>query len=227
MHKWLPAPDTNSMATVSVGAGSKTAVFHEFETHLMEDEKPSEYFDGLLSAGAFPTWPPFDMLSDLAGVEQSPKHHPEGDVWRHTMLVTDNAAQVKSQSRDPRALMWAALLHDVGKKPTTRIRKGRITAYDHDKVGRELAERFLRECGQDEAFVRKVGALVRWHMQALYAAKRLPFFNPRAMRAEADIDEVALLCLCDRLGRGPVSAQQLMQERCEIERFIQKSRRAQ
>ena len=182
--------------TTSTAAGSKTAVFHEFR-HLMGDEKPSEYFDGLLSAGAFPAWPPFDMLSDLAGVEQSPKHHPEGDVWRHTMLVTDNAAQVKSQSRDPRALMWAALLHDVGKKPTTRIRKGRITAYDHDKVGRELAERFLRECGQDEAFVRKVGALVRWHMQALYAAKQLPFFNPRAMRAEADIDEWRC-CACDR-----------------------------
>lgn len=93
------------------------------------------------------------------------------------MLVTNNAAQVKVKSKDPRALMWAALLHDVGKKPTTRVRKGRITAYDHDKVGREMAERFLRECGQDEAFVRKVGALVRWHMQALYAAKQLPFLT--------------------------------------------------
>lgn len=224
MHNRLPAPDNNSMTT-SIAAGSNTAVFHEFEAHLMGDEKPSEYFDGLLSAGAFPAWPPFDMLSDLAGVQQSPQHHPEGDVWRHTMLVTDNAAQLKVKSKDPRALMWAALLHDVGKKPTTRIRKGRITAYDHDKVGREMAERFLRECGQDEAFVRKVGALVRWHMQALYAAKLLPFFNPRAMRAEADIDEVALLCLCDRLGRGPVSVQQLEKERREIESFIQKSRR--
>jgi tRNA nucleotidyltransferase (CCA-adding enzyme) len=213
--------------TTSTAAGSKAAVFHEFEAHLMGDEKPSIYFDGLLSAGAFPAWPPFDILSDLAGVEQSPKHHPEGNVWRHTMLVTDNAAQIRGQSKDPRALMWAALLHDVGKKETTRLRKGRITAYDHDKAGRALAERFLRECDQDEVFVRKVGALVRWHMQALYAAKRLPFYNPRAMRAEADIDEVALLCLCDRLGRGPVSAQRLEQERREIESFIQRSRRAQ
>jgi hypothetical protein len=47
------------------------------------------------------------------------------------------------------------------------------------------------------------------------------------MRAEADIDEVALLCLCDRLGRGPVSAELLEKERREIESFIQKSRRAQ
>ena len=82
-----------------------------------------------------------------------------------------------------------------------------------------------RECGQDEAFVRKVGALVRWHMQALYAAKQLPLTRGRCGRRR--IDEVALLCLCDRLGRGPVSAELLEKERREIESFIQKSRRAQ
>ncbi|MEM5768985.1 MAG: HDIG domain-containing metalloprotein [Bacillota bacterium] len=211
--------------TTKTDAGGRAAIFHEFETHLMGDEKPSQYFDGLLNAGSFPDAFPFSMLSDLVGVEQSPAHHPEGDVWRHTMLVTDNAALLKSQSKAPRELMWAALLHDVGKKETTKRRGGRITAYDHDKAGRALAERFIRECGQNETFARKVGALVRWHMQALYAARHLPYFNPRGMRAETDLDEVALLCLCDRLGRGPVTAQGLEKERREIETFIQKSRR--
>jgi tRNA nucleotidyltransferase (CCA-adding enzyme) len=212
--------------TTKNNAGGNADIFHEFEAHLMGGEKPSKYFDSLLSAGEFPEQPPFDMLSGLSGVEQSPVHHPEGDVWRHTMLVTDNAAQLKSQSKDPRALMWAALLHDVGKKETTKRRNGRITAYDHDKAGRALAERFLRECGQDEAFVREVGALVRWHMQALYHARHLPYYNPRAMRAETDIDEVALLCLCDRLGRGPVTVQSFEKERREIETFIHRSQTA-
>jgi putative nucleotidyltransferase with HDIG domain len=166
------------------------------------------------------------MLSGLAGVEQSRTHHPEGDVWRHTMLVVDNAARLKSRSADPRALMWAALLHDVGKKETTRIRNGRITAYDHDKAGWPLAERFLRECGQPAAFVRRVGALVRWHMQALYASRHLPYFDPRAMLAETDVNEVALLCLCDRLGRGPVTARDVERESRHIEAFIQKSKSA-
>jgi putative nucleotidyltransferase with HDIG domain len=212
--------------TTDSEAGGNAGIFLEFEARLMGDEKPSVYFDGLLASGRFPGRPPFSMLSGLMGVEQSPKHHPEGDVWRHTMLVVDNAAQLKSQSRDPRALMWAALLHDVGKKETTQLRNGRITAYDHDKAGRALAERFLRGCGQDEDFVRKVGALVRWHMQALYAVRRLPFFNPREMRAEADLDEVALLCLCDRLGRGPVTAAEIEKEKGNIETFINRSRSA-
>ena len=202
------------------------AIFADFETHLMQDDRPSLYFNGLMEAGSFPGSPPFDMLGCLAGVKQSPVHHPEGDVWAHTMLVVDNAAQLKSTSGNPRALLWAALLHDVGKKETTRVRKGRITAYDHDKAGRRLAEQFLRLCGQDEAFVADVGALVRWHMQALYASRHLPFFNPRAMMAEADVDEVALLCLCDRLGRGPVTSQIIEKERAHITAFIQKSRGA-
>jgi hypothetical protein len=44
------------------------------------------------------------------------------------------------------------------------------------------------------------------------------------MRAESDVDEVALLCLCDRLGRGPVTAQSFEKERLEIGAFIKKSR---
>lgn len=206
--------------------GDVSALFNAFEAHLLGDERPSLYFNGLKDAGAFPRTPPFDMLDDLADVPQSPRHHPEGDVWAHTMLVVDNAAQLKSVSAHPRGLMWAALLHDVGKKPTTKMRKGRITAYDHDKAGRDLAELFLRACGQDAAFVRRVGALVRWHMQALYAMRRLPFFNPRAMMAEVDVDEVALLCLADRLGRGPMNAQDIDRERGHITAFIEKSRAA-
>lgn len=69
------------------------ARFAEFDAHLMEDEKPSVYFRALVDGGAFPRQPPFSMLADLIGLEQSPEHHPEGDVWTHTLLVTDNAAQ--------------------------------------------------------------------------------------------------------------------------------------
>lgn len=121
--------------------------------------------------------------------------------------------------------MWAALLHDIGKKETTRVRNGRITAYDHDKAGQRLAESFLKQCGQSAAFAREVGALVRWHMQALFAAKNLPFFNPGAMLAQADVNEVALLCLCDRLGRGPLTARQLEREQRQIAAFVEKSLR--
>jgi putative nucleotidyltransferase with HDIG domain len=197
--------------------------FLEFNKHLMEDDKPSVYFNELVNKEAFPERYPFTLLTDLIGLEQSPLHHPEGDVWNHTMLVVDNAAQTKRISKAPRALMWAALLHDIGKKETTKLRKGRITAYDHDKAGQRLAVSFLKECEQSDEFAEQVGVLVRWHMQALYATKNLPFFNPKAMNAQTDVNEVALLCLSDRLGRGPVTAEQLEREQQQIASFVEKS----
>ena len=97
--------------------------------------------------------------------------------------------------------MWAALLHDIGKPDTTRVRRGKITSYDHDKVGAELARRFLSGFSMEPAMIDRVCALVRSHMQVLFAAKGLPFGDAAGMKAQADIQEVALLGLCDRMGR--------------------------
>ena len=199
-------------------------IFEEFDKHLMEDDQPSAYFDALMTRGAFPKLYPFDMLRKLAGTEQSPKHHPEGDVWAHTMQVTDHAAREKVRSKDARVLMWAALLHDIGKPGTTRMRRGRITAYDHDKEGGPLAARFLAACGQEGAFAAEVCALVRWHMQPLFALKSLPFFDPKTMAAQTDIDEVAILGLCDRLGRGVMTQEDIDAERRSMDVFVDKCR---
>lgn len=178
----------------------KQTLFIEIERHLMSDEKPSVYLDQIKADARMKEFP-FHYLTRLENVEQSVVHHPEGNVWIHTMLVTDNAAARKDKSADPRVLMWAALLHDIGKAVTTRLRNGRITAYDHDKEGEKMTEEFLEACGQEEPFVRKVAGLVRWHMQFLFVIRNLPFAETEKMKREAPILEVALLALCDRLGR--------------------------
>ncbi|HML45841.1 MAG TPA: HDIG domain-containing protein [Clostridia bacterium] len=176
------------------------ALFAEMGVHLLEDDKPSGYLNAMVSDPMFGQYP-FDMLCELKRTEQSPVHHPEGNVWNHTLLVVDEAAAVKSQSRNPAAFMWAALLHDIGKPSTTKTKKGRITAYDHDKVGAELSKAFLRECTDDSLFIREVSELIRYHMQMLYVLKGLPFADIQGMLDNTDIREVALLGLCDRLGR--------------------------
>lgn len=117
------------------------SLFSQIEVHLLNDDKPSEYLNAVYNDPMFRQYP-FDMLYKLKKTEQSKVHHPEGNVWNHTMLVVDEAAQAKAKSRNPVVFMWAALLHDIGKPGTTRIRKGRITAYDHDKLGAELSVRF-------------------------------------------------------------------------------------
>jgi tRNA nucleotidyltransferase (CCA-adding enzyme) len=196
--------------------------FFEFDQHLMEDTNPSYYFKDLMKTKMFPKGYPFIMLEKLVNVCQSPKHHPEGSVWNHTMMVLDQAAGNKVYSEEPRVFMWSALLHDLGKASTTRINKGRITSYDHDKVGEKLSERFLNEFTEDKAFIRKVAKLVRWHMQILYVLKDLPFANIEGMASDVSIYEVTLLALCDRLGRGNVTPEKEEEEKRNVKCFIKK-----
>ena len=158
----------------------------------------------------------------LKEVEQSAQHHPEGSVWNHTMMVVDEAAKRKESSENPDVFMWAALLHDLGKKPTTKLRKGRITSYDHDVEGAKIARKFLEEIGLDNEFVDKVSYLVRWHMQLLFVLKDLPFADIKNMILEVSPKEIALLSLCDRLGRGEMTPEKIKEEEENIRKFIEK-----
>jgi len=193
-------------------------LFLEISGHLLKDDTPSQYFKDICSEPRFSKYP-LNMLCELKKTEQSPKYHPEGSVWNHTMLVLDEAAKVRNKSKAPLVFMWAALLHDIGKPDTTRKRKGKITAYDHDKIGAGLARKFLEEFTRDEEFIKKVTALIRWHMQILYVVKDLPFSDVKTMKEESDLEEVALLSWCDRMGR---TGAQTKEEEKSIQLFLQK-----
>ncbi len=178
----------------------KLVIFHEIEQHLLNDKRPSEYFNRIPDGSWLQEYP-FSMLGRLKTTEQNPKYHPEGSVWNHTMLVVDAAAAEKEKSSNPRVFLWAALLHDIGKPDTTRVRKGKITSYDHDRLGAKLAADFLREFDCEEEFIRDVSALVRWHMQLLFVTKSLAFANVDKMLSQVSVEDVGLLGLCDRMGR--------------------------
>ena len=197
-------------------------IYREFDRHLLNDKKPSEYFNDIKKTGIFYNTYPFSLLGDLIGVPQSLLHHPEGDVWNHTMMVIDYAAKKKQLSSEPRVFMWAALLHDLGKARTTKLRRGKITSYNHDKVGKELAIEFLKEFHEDESFIKKVSGLVRWHMQSLFIVKNMPFAEIENMLKEVNPKEVALLTECDRLGRGGLTEEKIKLEKENIQLFLSK-----
>ena len=202
----------------------KKEIFLEFDKHLLKDDKPSIYFDDLARDEMFKEIYPLNFLWDLIKIEQSPKHHPEGTVWKHTMMVLDKAAENKHLSSDKRVFMWAALLHDIGKAPTTKLRKGRITSYDHDKGGAGMAIKFLEEFTNDKDFIKKVSLLVRWHMQPLFIAKNMPFGELDKMLEQVSPEEIALLAVCDRLGRGKITEEKAREEKESIESFLRKAK---
>lgn len=197
---------------------TKKILFCEINNHLLLDDAPSHFLESIIDTRIFKEYP-YSMLGKLRDTEQSPVHHPEGNVWKHTMLVIDNAAARKSKSRNERVFMWAALLHDIGKPDTTAVRKGKVTSYDHDKVGAVLACNFLKEFTNDSKFINNVSVLVKYHMQILHVVKNRPFADISSMKEEADIMEVALLGFCDRMGRLNVNVEK---EQNNILLFIEK-----
>src|ERR671929_1252663 len=54
----------------------------------------------------------FSLLDALAGVKQSPRHHPEGDALYHSLQVFELAREERPYDEE---FLLAALLHDVGK----------------------------------------------------------------------------------------------------------------
>lgn len=197
---------------------SEQQLFDEITRHLLEDEEPSRFLEQKSKTKDF-TNSKLNILNELKKTEQSKQHHPEGNVWIHTMMVVDEAAKIRDKSKDPKVFMWSALLHDIGKPDTTRVRKGKITAYDHYKVVAKKAEALLKSLGVEEGFIHQVVALVRWHMQILFVAKNMAFADIKKMKEQTDIEEVALLGQCDRLGRLNVNREAVM---ADIHQFIEK-----
>jgi poly(A) polymerase len=76
----------------------------------------------------------------LKGCEQPPQFHPEGDVWVHTRAML---ALLPPRVTVP--LVFAVLLHDIGKPPTWSLdpAEGRIRFNAHDKVGAGMARAIM------------------------------------------------------------------------------------
>lgn len=193
-------------------------LFTAIDNHLLQDQCPSEYLNELSILPEFMNYP-FNMLLDLKETEQEPVHHPEGNVWNHTMLVIDEAARRREKSINSKVFMWAALLHDIGKPATTKLRHGKLTAYDHDKIGEKLCKKFLLAVDAPETFIEQVSSLVRFHMHILFVVKNMPFGDIKGLKAHTNLQEIALLGLCDRLGR---TNSDIKKEEENVELFLSK-----
>ena len=115
--------------------------------------------------------------------------------------------------------MWAALLHDVGKAGTTKIRKGKITSYNHDLEGEKLSREFLEFFDEKEEFIKTVTGLIRYHMQVLFIVKNMKFADIKGIKENTNVKELAILGFCDRMGRGGSCFQE---EKRTVETFLER-----
>lgn len=158
-------PETMRLCTaMDVSALSRERVLAETQKALLKADKPSVYFRTLRNMDHLKEFYP--EIEEMAGVSQNPQFHPEGDVFEHTMLVLDSAATLRKRSECPLFFMLSALIHDVGKCVATQVQPGgRITAYGHEVLGLEMAERQLRRLTDNEKLIRYVLNMTRLHMR--------------------------------------------------------------
>lgn len=148
---------------MDITALSKERILLELEKALLKAQKPSVFFKIMADFKALDYW--FPELKALMGVKQNPKHHAEGDVWVHTMMVLDAAAKYREKAENPLGFMLAALCHDFGKAVTTEEINGVIHAYGHEIKGIPLAKSFLQRITSETKLINYVLNLVKNHMR--------------------------------------------------------------
>lgn len=176
----------------------------ELEEVLLTYEKPSRYFMNLKYDNNLDM--KFPEVGDLVGVIQSPIHHPEGDVFNHTMMVIDEAAKLKNKAKNPIGFMYSALCHDFGKVITTTTKEdGKIISYNHERAGLKLVRKFLDRTvkKQENAFEDYVLNMVELHMQPNQLANQNSKLKSTRKLFKKSVcpQDLILLAKADALGR--------------------------
>ena len=122
--------------TADLKSLSSERILTELEKALLKSNKPSIFFEELRKMNQLSVW--FPELEALIDIPQNPLHHPEGDVWNHTMMVLDEAAKLRSQAKYPFPFMLSALYHDIGKPSTLSLDEKGYHNYEHHTIGAEM-----------------------------------------------------------------------------------------
>ena len=147
----------------------------------------------LKSSGILGIWLP--EVDVLAGVEQSPKYHPEGDVWVHTLLMFE-----KSGVLNDKTLAWSILLHDIGKKPAFSLGSDNVPHfYGHEAMGADMIPAIAERLHFSREMADAVEHAVRYHMRFASVMEMREAKLKRLMAEKYFIMELELHrldCLC-------------------------------
>ena len=183
-------------------------IWGEIEKLILLPVRPSLGLELALDLGVIDRL--FPELQAMVNCPQEPEWHPEGDVWVHTLMVVDQARQRIDALERPQqiALMVGALLHDVGKPPTTAFVDGRIRSIDHEQQGVAPASAVL-----DRLNVHSIGGydvrkqvlgMVAHHLKpGMFRQSKTPVSDGafRRLAQKVDLELLALVAKSDCLGR--------------------------
>lgn len=101
-------------------------------------------------------------VTQLHGIPQPREFHHEGDVFEHSLLAVESLPR-----RAPSFLVWATLLHDVGKAKTLHYpdrSDDRIRFNGHGMIGAEIAQDICHRLKMSRTETETISWLVEHHM---------------------------------------------------------------
>lgn len=203
-------PEVIAMCQAMAAAGEFATIFKEkmhdeIEKIAMSDH-PSRAFRFFVAAG-FGAWMP--EVQAMIGCRQDSRHHPEGDVFEHTMQVIDHMARVCNErgvkGKDRVIAFFGAICHDMGKPEVTIIHPdGSITSAGHAQAGVGQARNFMRRMGfENAAMIAVVQKIVAHHMDMIGIVPNDRIIRRVAARiAPMTIEQFVMIVEADKSGRS-------------------------
>lgn len=199
-EEWTIHPGTYALIKQLRDNGELTHLVSERvwkETEKALGEKhPQLFFEALNGLGIFPE------IEAMVGVPQPENHHPEGDVYTHTMLVVKRSADLNFDIET----RFAALTHDFGKAYCYQQRGNLL---GHEQEGIAVIEAFCERLKVPNRF--KALAILtsdnhtRCHKLFELTPKKLHKLiieNMNALEHPIRFKQFLQACLCDAQGRG-------------------------
>ena len=128
-------------------------------------------------------------IKDLWGIR--------GDVWQHSLNVVQSL--VDTVEKPSFILMFAGLLHDIGKPSTFAIENGKITNNGHAETGAEIAQKICERFKLSNVETKQIVELVRMHMK-MHVVREMRKSKLVALLGREDIENLISLQHADSLG---------------------------
>lgn len=220
--RYTVAPETVELCkSIDITKLSCERVTAELEKALLKSDTPSVFFETLRDMGQLGFW--FKELYALTDVPQNPEHHAEGDVWTHTMMVTDAAVRFSDRVNNGFAFMLSALTHDFGKAVSTKVGEdGKIHSHNHETEGLPLVRAFIKRLTSERELIKYVLNMSELHMRPNVLAADNSSVKATNALFDKSVDPEALIYLAVSDGLGKISAhgytscESFMKERLEI-----------
>lgn len=204
-NEWSIHSDTKALITRMIESGELShlvpeRVWKETEKALLE-KHPQLYFEVLHDLGVLSIL--FPEIAQMIAVPQAPEHHPEGDVFVHTMLVIKRAADLNFDL----PTRFAALTHDFG-KATSYQKQGDL--HGHEAEGVPIIEVFCERLRIPNKLKDLAKLTSNNHLRChkLFeltpkSAQKLIIENFNAVKQAQRFKQFIQACQCDAQGRGP------------------------